>query len=141
MLTVTRPYPFPFAPCSVLTPAPYVSVILKFPLKGKYSVSTQDSKKFGCRAWISSLIHNFVCWCWNLILFCHLLKMKCVFFRIVMFVLVVGGVACALNKSLAAFGGRGPKDHVLGTNPKMRHVNILLAAFLFIAATHCFCFF
>ena len=27
-------------------------------------------------------------------------------------VLVVGGVACALNKSLAAFGGRGPKDHL-----------------------------
>jgi len=39
--------------------------------------------------------------------------MKCVFFRIVMSVLVVDGVAYALKKSLAAFGGRGPKDHLL----------------------------
>ena len=39
--------------------------------------------------------------------------MKCVFFRFVLSVLVVGGVACALNKRNAAFGGRGPKDHLL----------------------------
>ena len=99
MLTVTRPYPFPFAACSV-----YVSVILKFPLKGQYPVSTQDSKNFG-RAGLGFLIpytFYFVCQCWNSILFFHLLNVKCVFFRTVMSVLVVGGVACALKKSLAA---------------------------------------
>ena len=37
---------------------------------------------------------------------------------VLMSVLVVGGVACALNKSLAAFGGRGPKDHLMDTTPQ-----------------------
>ena len=52
---------------------PYVSVILKFPLKGKSSVSTQDSKIFGL-AGLGFLIPYtlyFVCWRWNLIIFCH----------------------------------------------------------------------
>ena len=40
------------------------------------------------------------------------------FFRFVMFVLVVGGVACALNKRLVSFGGRGPKNHLLVTHPQ-----------------------
>ena len=113
---VRSPNGCPICGVQCARPAPYVSVILKFALKGKSSVSTQDPKKnrpWG--AWISSLIH---------ILFCLLvLELKiifsltkdkvCVFFRIVMSVLVVGAVACALNKSLAAFGGRGPKDHLL----------------------------
>ena len=39
--------PFPFCAVQCARSAPYVSVILKFALKGKSSVSTQDSKKFG----------------------------------------------------------------------------------------------
>ena len=89
-------------------PATHVSAILKFPLKGKSPVNTQDSKIFGT-AGLGFLIpytFYFVCWCWNLIVFCRIVKVKCVFFRIVTcLLLMVAGLAvdCVLleNKPVA----------------------------------------
>ena len=60
--------------------APYVSVILKFALKGNSSGAPRIQKigHAGLRFLVSYTFY-FVCWCWNLILFCHLLNVKCVF--------------------------------------------------------------
>ena len=122
--------------------APNVSVILKFALKGKSSVSTQDCKKKALRGldfwshthymlWVGvglniilSLIKDEVCssellclCLWLAVL--HPLSTK------------VWPPSAAVVQNITHWAQR----------TKMWHVHILLVTFLFITAAHCFCFF
>ena len=100
-------------------------------------MSTQYSKIFGpvgLRLLIPYTFHNFCCWCWKLILFCHIVKGMCVLQNChLSVVLMVDGpavdyillqiipVACAFKNVWPRTAG-GPKDHLLSPSPHMRLV-------------------
>jgi len=117
--------------------APYVSVILKFTIKGKYSVSTQDSKN---SALISSRIHIlFSLLVLELNIILSLTKDEvCVLQNC--YVCACGGVAAPSTKVWPPSAAEVQKITYWAQPPKMRHVKILLATFLFITAAHCCCF-